>query len=159
MTTSAPIHATTADAAWCALARDARAVSRYLDPQNEETVICDGDLGWLEHAIHELSHAELLGIEPRPDMATAISEALGPMDYLDQIGEEAKAWAIEWEVWKRLGMTAPSGPLAWGDALAGAETQGVPNEMLERLAASPRWRSRARRVIAALRECASVVSG
>ncbi len=92
-------------------------------------ILADGELGALEHVIHEMSHAALLGLEWAHGMSDEIGKALEK--HADTgIDQEAQAWAVEWYVWEYLGLTQPGG-FAFGDVIAAAEIQRCTPDQVE----------------------------
>ncbi len=83
-------------------------------------VSCDKHLGALEHYIHEVCHAFILGFEVGEDTPQRVSLALEQMAEREQIVQEAVTWAVEWLVWKALSL-----PMEWNDITAAAEIQRV----------------------------------
>lgn len=79
------------------------------------------DLGALEHLIHETSHAVLLGYK-RITIKTSslVAGKINCMPKAEKIDQEARTWAVEWQVWQTLDL-----PFEWGDLIAAAEIQDV----------------------------------
>lgn len=102
----------------------------------EASGIFFGDLGYIEHVIHELSHAQLLELEFGPNLSSTIAAELvrlgNPTIHDDnprlQLEHECLAWSIEWRCINILGLQES---IEWEDILAGAEIQGVTPEELE----------------------------
>lgn len=106
----------------------------------DETLVADGDLGHLEHLIHELSHAVALDLPVEgPYLGDKIDQAIRALSdhvvtHADEDAPhtlstqcEAVAWAIEVAVWRLLEL-----PMTEADAYDHAEVQGVESEQLEK---------------------------
>ena len=96
-----------------------------------DTVVADGDVGYVEHVIHELSHAKVLKLDLECDggLSHEIERRISRARREDiQVATERRAWSVEWVVLQTLpGMI---GQFEWGDVVDGASVQGVDNEGL-----------------------------
>lgn len=86
-----------------------------------------GDLGYVEHTIHELAHASLLTLEFGSDLSKNIADALSDLGEAIAENHEMMAWVVEWEVMQLLGVPT----FTWCDCVAGAEVQGCDLRLLE----------------------------
>ncbi len=108
---------------------------------DDEPLVVLGQLGRYEHLIHELAHAKSLGLEVGPRLSGRITAKLARMGAPTvanvateaAIQEEARAWAIEWNVWCALAF-----PLEWDDLVTHAEVQGVDAHQLRHEMRDPR---------------------
>lgn len=97
----------------------------------------------LEMVLHELAHAVSLGIPLDSGTPKAVSRAIAKMQHgktkdgreVDSLfgyhseaalREEARAWAIEWELLQELEL-----PYDWDSVVDGAAVQGVEEDLLE----------------------------
>ncbi len=83
----------------------------------------------LEHLIHEMAHASLLGLPYGPGLSDRIAKALSQLPDTG-IDQEAQTWAVEWQVWKHLKLKQPEGPFDIGDIHAAAEIQGCTEDQV-----------------------------
>lgn len=113
------------------LAAPAAALCRrteLIDPG--ETIVGTGDLGLLEHLIHEVAHAATLGLIPfNPPLTSRAIGATLSMEPDDGIENESQTWAIEWFVWQLLGMSTDD-RFTWRDLEVAAEVQGCDPERI-----------------------------
>lgn len=94
--------------------------------EEDYQLVATGDIGYLEHLIHECAHAVSLGLEFNRGVSDRISKKIdryNPKNARSAHAEETRTWAIEWLVWKKLKMTPR--PLLWGDLEDHASIQGV----------------------------------
>lgn len=89
----------------------------------------------LELVLHESAHAASLGFPLDAATPEKVSAAIRKMDsggsYTgwhseSALQEEALAWAVEWELIQRLGLS-----FEWGDVVDGAAVQGVEEWMVQ----------------------------
>lgn len=108
-------------------------ISKALSFDDIEHVFC-GALGYIEHVVHELSHAALLGLEPCRLVTARIAVALEGLSPCFQVDNEARAFAVEAKVLGRMGLfyeessdpdEKPEDCLEWADLLTAASAQGV----------------------------------
>ena len=95
----------------------------------EETIVGVGDLGFLEHLIHETSHAADLDLLPLHKHSDADISKLCEQQRDKGVWYETRAWAIEWMVWRALDIDT----FQWGDLNEGAEIQGVDPDEVKKL--------------------------
>lgn len=117
------------------LRANAEAVSKYLGIRDhngiggDDGVIWCGDKGYVEHTIHELAHAVLMGIKLNERKAfgvtSEIAHRLHVVQHLGQhipIANERRTWSVEWLVLRHFKVFEE---VAWADITAAAEVQGV----------------------------------
>lgn len=75
------------------------------------------DFAQVEHTMHEIAHALLLGLPLRVDLSRSIGMMLGDNDAA--VTQEARAWIVEYRATQILGV-----PLEWGEVIDHAEIQG-----------------------------------
>lgn len=114
-----------------ALEDGARVMTRMWEMSRVDVLFAGVSYAHLETVLHEASHAASLGLPFGPDTSRAVTHSIS--QFGDPQGaaldEEAKAWAIEWAVLRRLGLDIV---YEWGDVTVGAAEQGVDEDRLRK---------------------------
>jgi hypothetical protein len=88
------------------------------------------ELGSLENLVHELAHAALLGMAPGPNLADAVSRALGTFPEPVRVLHEAAALVVEFRALEGLGLASDDW-VGFGELADAGEMQGVSSALVE----------------------------